>query len=470
MGEVLKYPLTPIPLSLCHVDGTLQKTQKSKLLTDLEGIIVHTEPRSINVTIVDAMFFLHLINDPPTTFGDISKFILRRLCKLESDQIHLVFDKVVKPSIKDCERDARAGASDRSETFEISGPSQKRPKNFTAALRNDSFKESLIRFLASSWEDPSTAEILKNKTLFVTCDNRCFCYNVEDGQLQRNEQTHLYSIHEEADSGMIFHLKSLSGRNNIVVRTNDTDVLVIILSNMDKLIASSHIWLEVGVNTLNTLRYIDVTSLYTHLGSPLCAALAGFHAFTGCDYTASFSRRGKSRPLKLLQKDPDVMTLFGSLGNRETVTAEQLKIAENFVCQMYGKTKCESVDDARLDIFFKKYQPKKNDSPISCVRKMDDSSLPTCSRVVLEKLKRTNYVCSIWLNAFEAYPPDFNPENCGWVMKEGAYRILWFEGDVSPTSVDGICHDDEDDETAGNDDYEDGEDDTDYDDDQDDGD
>ena len=134
------------------------------------------------------------------------------------------------------------------------------------------------------------------------------------------------------------------------------------------------------------------------------------------------------------------------------------------------KTKCESVDDARLDIFFKKYQPKKNDSPISCVRKMDGSSLPPCSRVVLEKLKRTNYVCSIWLNAFEAYPPDFNPENCGWVMKEGAYRILWFEGDVSPTSVDGICHDDEDDETTGNDDYEDGEDDTDYDDDQDDGD
>ena len=82
------------------------------------------------------------------------------------------------------------------------------------------------------------------------------------------------------------------------------------------------------------------------------------------------------------------MTLFGNMGNRETVTAEQLKIAENFVCKMYGKTKCESVDDARLDTFFKKYKPKKNDSPISCVRKMDGSSLPPCSRVVLEKLKR----------------------------------------------------------------------------------
>ena len=148
--------------------------------------------------------------------------------------------------------------------------------------------------------------------------------------------------------------------------------------------------MEVGVCSLDTLRYIDVSSLYTHLGSPLRASLAGFHAFTGCDYTASFSRRGKSRSLKLLQKDPDAMTLFGNMGNRETVTAEQLKIAENFVCKMYGKTKCESVDDARLDTFFKKYTPKRNDSPISCVRKMDGSSHPPCSRVVLEKLKRTD--------------------------------------------------------------------------------
>ena len=98
MGEVLKYTWTLVPSSLCHVDGTLQKTQKPKLLTDLEGIIVHTEARSINVTIVDAMFSLHLIYHPPTTFGEISKFIL---CKLESDQVHLVSDKVVKPSIKD---------------------------------------------------------------------------------------------------------------------------------------------------------------------------------------------------------------------------------------------------------------------------------------------------------------------------------------------------------------------------------
>ena len=36
MEEILKYPLTPVPLSLSHADGTLQKTVKVKLLNELE--------------------------------------------------------------------------------------------------------------------------------------------------------------------------------------------------------------------------------------------------------------------------------------------------------------------------------------------------------------------------------------------------------------------------------------------------
>ena len=36
MGEVLTYPLTPIPLSLCHIDGKMNKTPKSTLMKELE--------------------------------------------------------------------------------------------------------------------------------------------------------------------------------------------------------------------------------------------------------------------------------------------------------------------------------------------------------------------------------------------------------------------------------------------------
>ena len=86
-----------------------------------------------------------------------------------------------------------------------------------------------------------------------------------------------------------------------------------------------------------------------------------------------------------------------------------------------------------------KYKPKKGDAPITCMRKMDGSSFPPCSRVIKEKLKRTNYICSFWLHAFQAYPPQFSSENCGWALENETYVIKWFEGDISPTTVEDIC-------------------------------
>ena len=42
----------------------------------------------------------------------------------------------------------------------------------------------------------------------------------------------VYSTHEEADSSMIFHLNSVTNSSNVVIRTSDTDILVIALGYM----------------------------------------------------------------------------------------------------------------------------------------------------------------------------------------------------------------------------------------------
>ena len=53
-GEnLLSYPLTSIPLSLSHVDGSIHKTPKSAILNHLESKIVSTQPKGVDVTIVD---------------------------------------------------------------------------------------------------------------------------------------------------------------------------------------------------------------------------------------------------------------------------------------------------------------------------------------------------------------------------------------------------------------------------------
>ena len=60
MEEVLSYQLTPIPLSLCHVDGLKQTTPKAKLLYELESRIPNDMPPNVDATVTNAMFFLHL--------------------------------------------------------------------------------------------------------------------------------------------------------------------------------------------------------------------------------------------------------------------------------------------------------------------------------------------------------------------------------------------------------------------------
>ena len=67
----------------------------------------------------------------------------------KGNNIHLVFDKVVSPSIKDCERDSRSGYQERG--------NQRRPSNWLNKLRFDQFKAAINSFLVSAWQDDSLA-------------------------------------------------------------------------------------------------------------------------------------------------------------------------------------------------------------------------------------------------------------------------------------------------------------------------
>ena len=78
---------------------------------------------------------------------------------------------------------------------------------------------------------------------------------------------------------------------------------------------------------------------------------------------------------------------------------------------------------------------------ISCAKRMRGSSLPSCSPINLQKLRRTNYVCSVWLNAHKASPPKCLPSECGLVLQDGCYRLKWYDDEASPTTVEEICHD-----------------------------
>ena len=55
-SEVLKYPLTPVPLAICHYDGSFRDTPKSKLSKHLRESIESSQPSYIDAIIINGNF------------------------------------------------------------------------------------------------------------------------------------------------------------------------------------------------------------------------------------------------------------------------------------------------------------------------------------------------------------------------------------------------------------------------------
>ncbi len=86
---------------------------------------------------------------------------------------------------------------------------------------------------------------------------------------------------------------------NLVILYDDTDISLNRLPHDSSF--NIHVWMDVGKSS-NTRHYIDVTELVQELGPGLCQALLGFHHFTGSDYSAAFFKKGKIRPLQIMEK------------------------------------------------------------------------------------------------------------------------------------------------------------------------
>lgn len=105
LGHVLSFPLILVPLSLCHNDGIMTKTDKSKLLHVLEKRVSQSSPGGVDACVIDGNFLLHTIPpNLPKTFASIARVMLVSNCK---KRIDVVFETYRQPLIKDAERSRR---------------------------------------------------------------------------------------------------------------------------------------------------------------------------------------------------------------------------------------------------------------------------------------------------------------------------------------------------------------------------
>ena len=109
---LLCYPITDMPLSLAHTDGTFLKTDKSALLRCLESKQSVTPTMDVSPTIecsvIDGGLLLHTMLPSVTgSYGSMALQILSHVCSYLGNEIHVLFDDYRDNSLKQNERNLR---------------------------------------------------------------------------------------------------------------------------------------------------------------------------------------------------------------------------------------------------------------------------------------------------------------------------------------------------------------------------
>lgn len=101
---------------------------------------------------------------------------------------------------------------------------------------------------------------------------------------------------------------------------------------------------------------------------------------------------------------------------------------------MYTLKTKNDVNKGRFELFEKTYKACNDSEKVlqKKIRSCDASTLPPTKQELLQHIKRTQYISSIWCNAHMRNPTETNPEDCGWVLIDGKYEFYWFDGPESP--------------------------------------
>ena len=143
------------------------------------------------------------------------------------------------------------------------------------------------------------------------------------------------------------------GLKIIVLRTVDTDVVVLAVAAVPKL-HNTQLWLAFGVG--QHFRHIPAHKIAASLGPRKSMALPMFHAFTGCDTVSSFASRGKKTAWETWMAYEEATETFLALTNApQELDDESFAVLARYTILLYDRTSnMDRIDEARQYMFTKR--------------------------------------------------------------------------------------------------------------------
>ena len=438
--EVYSHELGPIPWAIATPHGTLYKTSKPLLLEELEkGIPSIQAAREGSVWIIDVFASIQTLKQPtsliegeqeenrksnwkPNTFHDISDSILSSMiavAKPSPARIDFVIDTYIDLSIKEAERQKRTLSE--GYRIKIASSAQKAPSSWNDYLKHNGNKTELPEFLFHEWSADTGGIYAKRigATPFYVCHGmKCHRLSVRR-DMKCSEVPNLSSNLEEADTRLFFHAKHASDESaahTIIIMSSDTDVMVLAIYFQREI--QSSILMQRQANK-KKWKFVDIRSIQHQLGSDICQALPGFHAFSGCDTTSGFVGKTKKSFFKLLTSKEPFRDAMKNLGNAMPVTDSLINGCKAAICKLY-KSECDDVNRVRYDMLSKG---------------AESHELPPTKDALVLHIKRANYQSHIWKMSLV---PGFvapSPTSHGWLVKDGVLTIQWMTKDPAPTAV-----------------------------------
>ena len=323
------------------------------------------------------------------------------------DRVDIVFDQYFDLSIKSMTRGNR-GAEQAGYCVLDNTPL---PTNWDEFLKNIENKKELNQFLAMRLVE--SVKIRPEKVFIATCNESVLmssgcALNVDS--LQPCNQ-------EEADTRMFLHVihASAHGSLRVTIRSNDTDIIVLGLALFPQLGLEE---LHVTFGTDKKYQIIPIHDMFRSLGLEKCLALLMFHSLTGCDSTTALfgipKQTAFQKWIETAERDCLILTAMlnltsPDLGSVILESNADVVIVERFVSSMFSQSS-KTLDEARLELFQHK--------GTSLTR------LPMTSHTFSNKLKRSMYQSSIWVQSIVKTIRLPEPEHWGFKKTDNSTLVF----------------------------------------------
>ena len=139
-----------------------------------------------------------------------------------------------------------------------------------------------------------------------------------------------------------------------------------------------------------------------------------------------------------MTKEQKLVNAFVALGNLD-LSENIISDIEEFTCHIYGYPKNKCINDVLKAEFDKKCKPKPGKNTVDCIKSVDPTTLPPCSEVLLQKIKRACYVAHLYTTAYDAYSAfDLFPIDYDYklIENEESLEMHQFDGNQTPDSIE----------------------------------